>query len=369
MSEETHGEYEDDDLRAEAEEATKDIDVFESGHSNEGEAEEFASKIIKRAASLKAVKINRERFLRSELKKHCPDIDMNLALEQSPSVAGVPARVIDEIAVETIDLETKKCASLSFLAGLPGGVALVGTVPADLAQYFAHVMRVEQKLAYLYGWQSFLDDEDEVDDQTVMNLVVLMGVMLEVGGAANAITKFASEIAQKGVQKTIQRQALTKTTFYPVLKSVLKVLGVQLTKESFAKTVSKVVPVVGGAISGGLTYASFKLGAEKLRRYLRSLPTSGIDSSEPDEFSKGIVDRVSEGMSSAAEAFGSAALSAGKQAGEAASEGVRAVSGALAEGAKAAGAAVEGGLQSAGENLGNVAKGIGDFFGSLGKKK
>ena len=62
MSEETHGEYEDDDLRAEAEEATKDIDVFESGHSNEGEAEEFASKIIKRAASLKAVKINRERF-------------------------------------------------------------------------------------------------------------------------------------------------------------------------------------------------------------------------------------------------------------------------------------------------------------------
>ena len=59
---------------------------------------------------------------------------------------------------------------------------MVGTIPADLAQYFGHVMRVEQKLAYLYGWQSFLNEDDEVDDETVTRLVVLMGVMLEVGG-------------------------------------------------------------------------------------------------------------------------------------------------------------------------------------------
>ena len=44
---------------------------------------------------------------------------------------------------------------------------MAGTIPADLAQDFAHVMRVEQKLAYLYGWQSFLNEDDEVDDETV----------------------------------------------------------------------------------------------------------------------------------------------------------------------------------------------------------
>ena len=122
-----------------------------------------------------------------------------------------------------------------------------------------------------------LNDDDEVDDETLMQLIALMGVMLEVGGAANSITKFAMNTAQKGIAKQIERQALTKTFFYTPMKNVLRVLGVNMTKQTFAKGVSKVVPVVGGVITGGLTYASFKPGAERLRRYLRALPLSGIN--------------------------------------------------------------------------------------------
>lgn len=33
-------------------------------------------------------------------------------------------------------------------------------------------------------------------------------------------------------------------------------IGVKVTKDSFAKGVSKVIPVVGGVVSGGLTFAS-----------------------------------------------------------------------------------------------------------------
>lgn len=245
--------------------------------SDEEDAEQFAYEIMKRAASLKVVKIDRGEFLRTTLKKYCPEVDASAAVEMSPIEAGVAPRDLDEIALNVIDFETKKCAGLSFLAGIPGGVALAGTVPADLAQYFAHVMRVEQKLAYLYGWQTFLNPEDEVDDETLMKLIVLMGIMLEVGGVANSVTKFATDVAQKSIAKTIERQALSKTFFYTPMKKVLRVLGVNLTKKTFAKGVSKVVPMVGGVISGGLTYASFKPGAERLRRYLRELPTSGID--------------------------------------------------------------------------------------------
>lgn len=263
------------ECQQEAIEATSDV-VIPGEDATEDEAEEFANKIVRRAASLRAVKIDRDVFLRTELRKRCPDADIDLALKATPAEAGVPAEAIDEIARAAVDLETKKCAALSFLSGIPGGAALAATVPADLAQYFAHVMRIEQKLAYIYGWQTFLDDDDEVDDETVMQLVVLMGVMMGVGSAASSISKFAMNVAQAGVVKTIQRQALTKTTFYPIMKSVLRVLGVNLTKQTFAKTVGKVVPVVGGAVSGGLTYASFKPGAERLRRYLRALPVSGV---------------------------------------------------------------------------------------------
>lgn len=244
---------------------------------SEQDAEQFAYEIMKRAASLKVVKIDRGEFLRTTIKKRCPEVDATLAVASTPIEAGVTPRDLDQIAIDVIEFETKKCAGLSFLAGIPGGVALAGTVPADLAQYFAHVMRVEQKLAYLYGWQTFLSPEDEVDDETLMKLIVLMGVMLEVGGVANSVTKFATDVAQKSIARTIERQTLTKTFFYTPMKKVLRVLGVNLTKQTFAKGVSKVVPVVGGVVSGGLTYASFKPGAERLRRYLRELPTSGID--------------------------------------------------------------------------------------------
>lgn len=240
------------------------------------EAEEFASKIIARAATLNGVKIDRESFLRSELKKHCPELDIEKAIHLTPFAAGVTADQIDRIAHNVIDYETKKCASLSFISGIPGGAAMAATVPADLAQYFVHVMRVEQKLAYLYGWHSFLNDDEEVDDETIMEFILLMGVMLGVGSAASSISKFASTVASAGVTKTIQRQALTKTAFYPVMKKVLQVIGVKLTKETFAKAAGKVVPVVGGVVSGGLTYASFKPGSERLRKYLRSLPISGM---------------------------------------------------------------------------------------------
>lgn len=316
--------------------------------SADAESEEFAYKIIKRAASLSGVKIDRAAFIRTELRKHCPHVDVDLAVATTPIEAGVTVSEVDEIARSAVDFETKKCAGLSFLAGIPGGIALVGTVPADLAQYFAHVMRIEQKLAYLYGWQTFLNDADEVDDETIMQLVVLMGVMMQVGGAANSITKFAANAAQAGVAKTIQRQALAKTTFYPVMKSVLRVLGIQLTKETFAKTVSKAVPIVGGAVSGGLTYATFKPGAEHLRKYLRSLPVSGIDQSVPEEEPEKAFDEAFSAVSSRSKDLASCAAEQTKLVGAAAVEQVQSVGVFVADGAKSAGNAIAEGAQAAG---------------------
>ena len=326
------------------------------------DAEEFAYEIMKRAASLKVVKIDREQFLRATIKRYCPEIDLSEAVERSPIEAGVSPRDLDEIALDVIDFETKKCAGLSFLAGIPGGVALAGTVPADLAQYFAHVMRVEQKLAYLYGWQTFLSAEDEVDDETLMKLIVLMGIMLEVGGVANSVTKFATDVAQKSIAKTIERQALTKTFFYTPMKKVLRVLGVNLTKQTFAKGVSKVVPVVGGVVSGGLTYASFKPGAERLRRYLRELPTSGIDiKANPDivvireqaraEERAQVVEQAKVAAAEAADAAGKIATDAADAAGKAVADAADAAGKAVADAADVAGKVARGALGAAGSFL------------------
>lgn len=147
------------------------------------DAERFARELVRRSVSLAGVRIDRSSFFRIELPKYNADIDVDLAIESSPMGAGMTSEQVDKAARDVIDFETKKCAAISFAVGIPGGLALAGTVPADLVQYFAHVLRVEQKLAYLYGWQTFLNEDDEIADDTVFELVLLMGVMLGVGGS------------------------------------------------------------------------------------------------------------------------------------------------------------------------------------------
>lgn len=323
--------------------------------TNEEEAEEFAKAIMQRAASLKVVKINRGDFLRSEIKKRFPEIDADFAVETTPAETGIAPEDLDRMAIDVIDLETKKCAGLSFLAGIPGGLAMVGTVPADLAQYFAHVMRIEQKLAYIYGWQTFLNEEDEVDDETVMKLVVLMGVMMQVGGAANAVATFAANTARAGIEKAIQKQALTKTFWYNPMKKVLRYLGVNLTKQTFAKTASKVVPVIGGAISGGMTYMAYKPGAERLRRYLRSLPTSGIDETLYPDIIAIEADKAAAEREKALSEAKTATLNAAQSVGELAAGTAQAAGSAAVEGLQAAGATAKSALGAAGGILGSLA--------------
>ncbi len=345
--------------------ATSDHSVpDESVQVGGDEVDEFANRIIKRAASLTGVAIDRGTFLRTELKRRCPEVDADAAVASTPIEAGVSPGDLDAIAIAAIEFETRKCAALSFAAGIPGGLALVGTVPADLVQYFAHVMRIEQKLAYLYGWQSFLNDDDEVDDETLMQLIALMGIMMEVGGAANSITKFAFSTAQKGVARHIERQALTKTFFYTPMKKVLRVLGVSLTKQTFAKGVSKVVPVVGGVISGGLTYASFRPGAERLRRYLRSLPTSGIDEATFPDLKTIRVEERDRQTAETIEMMKSGGVAAFQTAGKAITDGATATGSFIAGAAQQVGDTAAPAISSAAQSIGEAFGGaLGGLFG------
>lgn len=63
--------------------------------------------------------------------------------------------------------------------------------------------------------------------------------------------------------------ALTKTAIYPLIKQIAKWIGISLTKSSFAKALGKVIPIVGGAISGGLTLATFRPQAKRLQKKLQ----------------------------------------------------------------------------------------------------
>ena len=103
-------------------------------------------------------------------------------------------------------------------------------------------------------------------------LLVLMGVMLGVEAAEKVVTSLATTITQHSMAKAAKRKALMATAESPVRRLILRVLGIKLTEEAASKAVGKMMPVVGGVISGGLTYVTFKPSAQRLQAYLRTLP-------------------------------------------------------------------------------------------------
>lgn len=140
---------------------------------------------------------------------------------------------------------------------------MAATIPADMLQYYGVALRMAQELAYLYGegdlWNGDFLDNDKVTNQ----LILYCGVMLGASGAAQAVRVMSSALA-KQIMKKLPQKALTRTFYYPVIKTVCKFFGVSMTKNVFAKGVSKAVPILGGVVSGGITFATLRPMGQRL---------------------------------------------------------------------------------------------------------
>ena len=159
---------------------------------------------------------------------------------------------------------------------------MLGTIPADLMQYYAHALRIMQKLAYLYGWGELLPNDRDADDDTIGVLAVFFGVMLGVGGAAQSLTAFTRVAAKTAYQNHATKRALMSITWYPVVKHSLRLIGINITKSTAAKGFSKIVPVIGGFVSSGLTFMALQSQSALLKGHLREIPPPGVDADEWD---------------------------------------------------------------------------------------
>lgn len=226
--------------------------------------------VIEGAAKLPFVRIDRIAFLTKNLSKVCTPTQLNKAVTEGTLHSGIPIEKLDKLAKDVINAETIKVTAVSTVAGIPGGLAMAATIPADVAQFYGHIIRIAQELAYIYGWNDIFTGSD-LDAGTESQLILFIGVMSGVEAAKKALTKLFGETAMKSVAKKIAAQALTKTWYYPIVKKIAAMLGQRMTKDVFAKGVGKAIPILGGAISGGLTLATFKPMTHNLQKHLSEL--------------------------------------------------------------------------------------------------
>ncbi len=170
--------------------------------------------------------IDRDEFLKESIGDYISEDMARIAIEENTKAAGIRRKLVDTIAGQIISSEVNKASGVSVAAG-----STWATLPADVVQYFGFVLRIVQKLAYLYGWKAFdltIEDGKLVSEESANELTRLIGIMFDA-------------------------------------KEEDKDIGAKMGKLTLAKGVVAPVPVLGGVLSGGLTYATLRPYAERLK--------------------------------------------------------------------------------------------------------
>lgn len=217
---------------------------------------------IASAVRLPGVRVNREAFL-AETFSGTPAGKLEAIITTDPITAGCSQETLRKCAMALISKRTMQSSAVSFAAGLPGGIAMAATIPADALQFFGTTLRLAQELSYLYGAEDIWKDGTVDDEQVRNSLILYCGVMFGVSGSSVAVKVFSSAVA-KQVLKTLPQKKVAEIFLLQTASKIAKMVGVRLTKGLFAKGVSKAIPIIGGVVSGGITFASMKPMGKRL---------------------------------------------------------------------------------------------------------
>ena len=206
-------------------------------------------------SKLPVVRVDRETFLRKQF-GDSPHLDV--ILERGPQTV-YSVESLRKKASSLIKSSAAKTSAASFASGLAGSpITMAAAGGADVAQYFGFAINLAQQIAYLFGEDELFDTGgEELSEEAQMRVVAYLGAMFGAAGAAALVTH-TSKIAGQNVGKKVAAQALTKTAWYPLVKKVGAMVGQKVTKKTVEKTITKAVPLVGGVVSGGMTYVTFR---------------------------------------------------------------------------------------------------------------
>ena len=240
----------------------------------------FLNSILK----MPGAKINREAYLRKTF-SHLSDSEIRRCISESPARV-VSQTEIENAASNAISSHTAKATAISAISGIPGGVAMLVAIPADMANYYFHVVAVGQKLGYLYGFPDMIDDSGRLTSDGEIMLTAFIGVMNKVEVAKELVKKIAVEVAKRISEETAIRVAgniLSKQFIAQAIEVISTKLGMQIAAKGVGRGFYKAIPLLSGVICGTITYATFKPQAKRLHEVLKNNQISVDNNQEGEE--------------------------------------------------------------------------------------
>ena len=227
--------------------------VPDMADSSQSKLYSTALQTIHAITQLPGVRVDRHAFLRQQF-KDSPYLDVILA--EGPQVV-YSVESLRKKCNTLIKNSAAKTSMMSFASGLPGNPAImIAAGGADVAQYFGFALNLAQQIAYVFG-ENDLFDESELSETAQIRVIGYLGAMFGAAGASALIAN-TSKVASANLGKKFAAQGLMKTGWYPLVKKVGAAIGQKVTRATVEKTVTKAVPLVGGVVSGGLTYVTFR---------------------------------------------------------------------------------------------------------------
>lgn len=203
--------------------------------------------VVENAVKIPGVKVNRNEFLTKVFAEE--DVDVISILQDGPVAAGCNEAMLTRIAHKLILVRTSATSMVSFAAGIPGGLAMAATIPADTLQFFGMTFKLAQELAYLYGSKDLWKSTD-IDDATAKKmLIIYTGAMF---GIEN------SDKAAKALSVGDYENEQIDDVFKPIVTQICKAMNTHMTVDLASKGIAKFIPVIGGIVSGSITFATMQ---------------------------------------------------------------------------------------------------------------
>lgn len=222
--------------------------------------------VLSQVVYLPGVRVDRTEYLSVVLSRY-PLAVVREAVKQTPVRAGIPLKKLHRIAGKSLGKEARRTLAASVVAGLPGGMAAAVTIPTDVLQLYAHLMRAIQMLSYLYGWRDTCRiDGEQMDEGAMRAIILFLGVMAGDGRADRAL-----ELLAPLRQTNDVHSALVSDECEEVVRVVADGLAVRMAHRMTGQVVGKSVPLAGAVISGTISYGGFSDMWKRLRKQLEAI--------------------------------------------------------------------------------------------------
>jgi hypothetical protein len=180
---------------------------------------------------------------------------LGIRINAPQEIALVPVKQLDRLADRFVDNHRLLATGSGAVMGLPGGLAMLATIPADISALSYFSFRTISGIAQSYG------SETRSEEGRAMALLVFAGA-----SGLESVKVAGSEVFLSNLTKNV----LTKPyRDFIVSKVVIPQLAEYMGVRAAGKGVFKVVPVLGSVVNGTANYLFISNVAERAKSYYR----------------------------------------------------------------------------------------------------